>query len=315
MQYNLPGDSHRIIKLLIVFILLTFSFLGCSSKEQIDKYSQDPDTAPIKSIIKTSVPLAYASSVAMRAVLGDTLANVSVTGGACTAYPCSRLVTIYLAEGDLPFNYAQYGSINVYGLWSSPSQAILTTLFTDMNVGTQTFKISSIALTPVLASATGLEIVFANININIATTPDQLSTAEIDSVYQRLNTSPSDDVEVSVGMDAWIIEVDNANTTSVFSDDIYKVTGGSQGITISGNGAQVIQLGLLRMTMAPECNLNPVGGEILLNQVEVSDTSHVIGQAFFSFDNSCNGEVKVALGLGTYFSATGKSYPLELNAL
>jgi hypothetical protein len=313
MRYNLYGNSQRITKLLILFTWLTFLLPGCGTKEQIDKYSQDPDTGPIKSIIKTSVPLAYASSVAMRAVSGDTIANVEVIGGACISYPCSRLVTIYLGEGDLPLNYAQYGLINVYGLWSSDTQAILTTVFTDMNVGSDTFKISSIALTPVLVSGSGFKIVFANINLNISTTPDQISNTEVDSVYLRLNASPSDDVEVSVGMDAWIIEVDTANTVSDFSDDTYKITGGSQGINISGNSAEVTQLGLLRMTMAPECNLNPVGGEILLNQVEVSDTSIVIGQAFFSLGNTCNGEVKVALGLGTYFGATGKSYPLDLN--
>ena len=288
--------------------------LGCSAKEQLDEYSQDPDTAPIKSIIKTSVPLAYASSVAMRAVSGDSLPNVEAIGGTCDSYPCYRLVTIYLGEGDLPFDYAQYGSINVFGLWSSASQAILTTVFLDMDVGSDAFKVSSIALTPVLAAESGLKIVFANVNINIDTTPNQISSTELDSVYQQLNAEPPDDVKVSVGMDAWIIEVDTANTVNDFSDDTYKVTGGSQGINISGNDAEITQLGLLRMTMAPKCNLNPVGGELLLNQVEVSDTNNVIGQAFLNFDDACNGEVKVFLGLGTYFGATGKSYPLYLNS-
>ena len=113
-------------------------------------------------------------------------------------------------------------------------------------------------------------------------------------------------------MSAWIIEVDTANTASDFSDDTYKVTGGSQGINISGNDVEAVQLGLLRMTLTPQCSLNPVSGEILLNQVKVSDANNVIGQAFFNFDDTCNGEVKVFLGLGSYFGATGKSYPLNL---
>lgn len=314
MQYTFSGNPLPISKLEILSTFITFLVLGCNASEQLDKYTQDPDTTPIKSIVKTSVPLAYAASAAMRAVAGDSLPNVETIGGACDSYPCSRLVTIYVEEGDLPFDYARYGLINVFGLWSSASQAILTTVFLDMDVGSDAFSVSSVALTPVLATGADLKIVFANININVDTTPDQINGSELDSIYQQLNAEPSDDVEVSVGMDAWIIEVDTAGTASDFSDDTYKVTGGSQGINISGNDAEVTQLGLLRMTMAPECNLNPVGGEILLNQVEVSDTKHVIGQAFFNFDDTCNGEVKVFLGLGTYFGATGKSYPLYFNA-
>lgn len=314
MQYNFSGAPRQISKLLILFTLTTFILVGCGAGEQFDQYLQDPDTAPIKSIIKTSVPLGYAASVAMRAVAGDSILNVVNEFGACDTYPCSRLVTIYLQEGDLPLEYESYGSIAVFGLWSSDTQAILTTVFLDMNAGSDGFNVSSIALTPVIASETGLKIVFANININIDTTPDQISEADLDLIYLRLDTQPSDDVEVNVGMDAWIIEVDSANTASDFSDDTYLVTGGSQGINISGNSAEVTQLGFLRMQMAPECNLNPVGGEILLNQVEASNTNNVIGQAFFNFDNTCNGEAKVVVGFGNYIGATGKSYPLYLNS-
>lgn len=314
MWYRISGNPRRISRFLISFALFILVLVGCSTKEQLGKYSQDPDITAIKSIIKTSVPLAYATSVAMRAVSGDYLANVAVIGGPCDSYPCYRLVTIYVGEGDLPFTYAQYGSINVFGLWSSASQAILTTVFTDMDVGSDAFNVTSVALTPVLASESDLKIVFANININIDTTPDQINAAELNSAYQQLDAQPSDDVEVSVGMDAWIIEVDTANTISDFSDDTYKVTGGTQGINISGNDAEVTQLGLLRMAIVPRCNLNPIGGEILLNQVEVSDTNKVIGQAFFNLGDTCDGKIKVLLGLGTYFGATGKSYPLYLNS-
>jgi hypothetical protein len=71
---------------------------------------------------------------------------------------------------------------------------------------------------------------------------------------------------------------------------------------------------MLRITMSPECNLNPVDGELLLNQVGVSNSNPVVAQAFFHFDDTCNGQTKVFVGLGNYFGATGKSYPLHLNS-
>ena len=245
---------------------------------------------------------------------GDNLTNVHVAGGDCVTYPCSRLVTIYVEPGDLSYEFESYGSINVFGFWSSASQAILTTVFIDMNVGSNEFRVSSVALTPVLVTQTDLKIIFANINININTPPDQINETEIDTIFLQLNTEPSEDVEVNVDMDAWIIEVDNANTPSSFSDDTYSVSGGSQGITISNNDAETTQIGMLRITMAPECNLNPVGGELLLNQVGVSDSKPIVGQAFFHFDDTCDGRAKVFVGLGNYVGATGKSYPLLLNS-
>jgi hypothetical protein len=224
------------------------------------------------------------------------------------------LVTIYIESGDLPLEFESYGLINVFGLWSSASQAILTTVFLDMNVGSDAFSVSSIALTPVLASQSDLKIIFANININIDTTPDQITDTELNSIYQQLDTEPSNDVEVNVDMDAWIIEVDKANTPSDFSDDTYSMSGGSQGIHVSDNNAETTQLGMLRIKMAPQCNLNPIGGELLLNQVSVSETNPIVGQAFFYFDDTCTGQANVFVGLGNYIGATGKSYPLHLNS-
>ena len=314
MQYKSPGIPSLATNLLILLVLITFILSGCSdSKDQIEEFLQDPDTAPIKSVIKTSVPLAYAASVTMRAVSGDSLPNVEVIGGVCETYPCNRLVSIYVEAGELPLEFESYGLINVIGLWSSASQAILTTVFLDMNVGSNEFGVSSIALTPVLASQSQLKIIFANININVDTTPDQINETQRSSIYQQLDTQPSQDVEVNVGMDAWIIEVDNATTPSDFADDTYLISGGSQGIDISNNNAETTQLGMLRIAMAPECNLNPVGGELLLNQVGVSNTKPVVAQAFFHFDDTCNGQAKVFVGIGNYFGATGKAYPLNLN--
>ena len=69
MQYKSPGIPSLATNLLILLVLITFILSGCSdSKDQIEEFLQDPDTAPIKSVIKTSVPLAYAASVTMRAV-------------------------------------------------------------------------------------------------------------------------------------------------------------------------------------------------------------------------------------------------------
>lgn len=316
MSHHLTVVLLKFSKTTMVFSIIASALFGCSGSNGVDDgdFFLDPSTEPIKAVIRTALPLGYAASIAMQAVQGNVPANTVVIGGNCNTFPCVRTVTIDISQGDLPLNFSSYGSISVVGLWSSVSQAILTTIFVDMTVGSGDLTVSSLALTPVVMSLTGLKVVYSNININLDTSPVTLSDAEIQSTYLKLDTQAPANVDLSVDMDAWIIEVDDATTPTTYTDDSYTITGGSQGIDISASATEVLQLGILSMEMRPTCNLNPLDGNFLVNQVDVSDSNIIIGQAFFFFNDNCDGLANVGLGLGNYIAATGKSYPLNLDA-
>ncbi len=289
------------------------SACGDSDNNRVDDFFLDPSTGPIKTIIRTALPLGYAASVAMQAVQGNVPANTTVIGGSCNDYPCLRIVTINISQGDLPLDFSSYGTISVAGLWSSASLAILTTTFAGMSIGSNTVSISSVALTPVLVSSTGLRVVYNNFQLNKGISPGTLSDEQTQGIYLTLGTSIPAELKLSVKMDAWIIEIDNATTPTNFTDDSYRITGGSQHIDLSGFGQEILQLGIINMEMASACNRNPVSGNFLMNQISLSDSSTIIGQAYFRFGSLCDGNASVSLGLGNYLAATGKSYALNLD--
>jgi len=305
---------HRLLAWLqAVVVAGTLSACGGGGNGGGNGFFLDPSTGPIKSVIRTALPLGYAASVAMQAVQGNVPANTTVIGGSCGSYPCVRVVSIAISHGDLPLDFSSYGTITVIGLWASASQAILTTSFIGMTIGSNVISISSVALTPVITTASGVKVVYQNLQINQTTSPDTLSDAEKQAIYLNLSTAKPANVDLSVSMDAWIIEVDDHGTPTSYSDDSYRITGGSQGIDLTAYGQEILQLGILNLEMASACNQNPVNGLFLLNQISLSDSSTVIGQAYFDFSATCNGMAHVFLGLGNYLLATGKSYPLNLN--
>lgn len=312
------GVRHSLLQQIPIVIIATFLISGCgdSDNDGRDDFFKDPSTEPIKSIIKTTVPLAYAASISMQAVNGNGPTKAVVIGGTCGSYPCTRVVTIAVAAGDFPFEFESYSEINVFGLWSSATRAIITTTFPNMYVGSTGLRVSGIGLTPVSMGPNGLKIASTNININVETKPTELSAEELQSTYAELDKEPPQNVEISMGMSGWIIEVDDAGTPTDFSDDSYFITGGSQGVNVTSNAnaSGVLQLAMVRVEMGPACNLNPVGGDLLLNQLAVSGSSSIIGQAFFFFDNTCDGQANVSFGLGNFIAASGESYPLDLTS-
>ena len=287
-------------------------FAGCLGE---DAFFRDPSGEPIEAVLRTAVPLAYAASAAMAAVNGSPPPNANATN-TCSTFPCTSLVTIHVDGRTAPPALAPFGTgqILVAGLWSSPESAILTVAFVDLLVGTDHLRVRDVSTFPAVVTPTGLEIVYASIDVNVVGgpgDPGDLTPAQIDLLFLRLGIVPSPDPAANLGLDAWIVEVDDADTPRDLFDDRYSVTGGGEYVDAASGSGRVLQLAMVGAVLAPGCTLNPVEGLAVLNEAGASASSlPVLGTALISFEPACTGRARVLVGTGSYLLCTGKTIPL-----
>ncbi len=293
--------------------LLGFALLaGCG----VDQFFRDPPAEPIRGALRTTAPLAYAASVAMASVNGSPPPNALSTS--CSSFPCAALVTIAVNDQVLPlaFESSGQGQILVAGLWTSPQTAILTTTFVDLAVGSASLRVRDVSAFPVVRTPTGLVLVYAAIDVNVATgpvDPASLGPTEIDAAFLKLQIAPSSDPEVNLGMDAWVVQVDDGGTPSDVSDDQVVVSGGGQVVAAGSGSGSILQLGMVGARMMPGCALNPVEGLAALQETGASARRlPVLATALISFEPGCTGTARVLLATGNWLLAIGKAIPLDL---
>ncbi len=279
---------------------------------------KDPSGEPVKAVVRTTVPLAYAASIAMSSVTGSAPSNAAVIYNNCTTSPagCAAVITINDDNSALPLQFSSYGTITVYGYWISQDEAILTVVFGG-SAGSSAYPVHHISVFPVLRTTTGFMIVYVNVDVDISTGPVDPATLTPEERLARIalldTIQPSNDASVNVDMDAWVINVDNAGTQKV-SDDAYRISGGGQYVEMGSGSASILQLGMVAVSVGPGCALNPTSGLAALNEVAAS-SSLVAATALLSFGPSCDGNSKVTLATGNYLLSNGDSIPLNLNSL
>jgi hypothetical protein len=300
----------------VLFGLLA-AVAGCSNGGSNNTHFsfKDPSGEPIRAVARTTVPLAYAASVAMSSVTGSTPPNAVFSYNTCTTIPadCAAVITITDDNFSGPLQLASgTGTITVFGYWSSPTQAIFTVAFSG-DAGSGLFPVHNISLIPVLRIGSSLKIVYENIDINAPVkNPGTLTTQEINAVFFKLNTTASNDASSNVNMDAWIIDRNDKNTPDV-SDDTYSISGGGQYLEAGVGSGSILQLGMANAVMGSDCMLNPEAGFAVLNELASSTSNLVVATALLSFHSFCDGNAKVAGATGNYLESNGKSIPLNLN--
>lgn len=318
-----PGRPDFWVKPTWICILLSLiCFLGCGV-DKGDDFFQPPNVEPIRATIKTAVPLAHVAAVSMAAIQGRALNNVLSADG-CSRFPCAALIYIELFPNDLPFAFDAGGTAVVAGLWTSPNQAVLTVSFSEVEPGVPGYRVSMVSTFPVITTQTpesGFKLVFADMDINIAGDPDDsidLTDPQIQAEYNRLENDVSDDPEINLSMDAWVVELADAGTPDVFIDDRYTISGGGQFLDVTADhGAtsdvDIHQLGMVRARISHACSHNPTDGMAFIQDVSTSSSLPILATALLEFRNTCNASVYVELATGNYIIYTGSSVGLDLN--
>ena len=304
----------------VAIIMGLWIVLGCGgSNNPLDDFLKDPDGGPIRSAVRTAVPVAHVAAISMASVRGDAPPYATTTN-TCSSYPCAALVVIDLDDPTLPFALGDAGSVMVAGLWASDRQAILTATFMDTLIGSASFQVNSISTFPVVEHHSGgLKVVYADIDIDIDTEPNDtiaLTSQQIQAEYERLDTVVPVDPEVSLGMDVWVVEVDDGATPQDYTDDQYAISGAGQYIHAGGHGSstQALQLAMANAIVTWNCPHNPTSGLAAMNEVGTGASLPVVASALITFEPQCDGNAKVTLATGNYIAANGSSIPVDLSS-
>ncbi len=300
-----------------ISLILILIFL-CSCKK-VKEYFHDPETEPVRQAIKTSAAIGYSVSVAMSVMAGAQPQHV-ISAGDCRDFPCTFLMYINInPDNPLLFSEGEVGEIIVAGLRPDEDAAIMTIVFTDINISTQSFNLLSVHTIPVIKEEDRIMIVFSEMDINFDPDNDallnlDLSQQEIDSEISRLDRERPEDLYVAVEQNAWFIGVNQKNTLTDFYDDSYSITGGGQIIEVIGASGGIIQQAMLNVQIESECPRNPVTGFALIKNTSAEERKFPeLGTAIFGFHHACDGMADITLATGVYLRSNGKSVPLGLD--
>jgi len=303
-------------KIYISFLLILVFLCSC---KKVKEYFHDPETEPVRQAIITSAAIGYSASVAMSVMSGEQLPHV-VYAGDCSDFPCTFLIYININQDNpLLFSEGNVGEIIVAGLRPDEDVAIMTIVFSEINISTQSFTLLSVHTIPVIKEEDRIIVVFSEMDINIGSDSDallniDLSQNEVDSEVSRLDRERPEDLYVAVEQNAWFINIDQKNTYADFNDDSYSITGGGQIIEVIGASGGIIQQAMLQVEIESGCLRNPVNGYALIKNTSAEERKFPeLGTAIFGFHNSCDGMADITVATGVYLRSNGKSVSLGLD--
>lgn len=317
-----------ILGLCIIFVV---SSLVACSEDDIHNFFQDPNTEPIRATIKAGVPLANIAAISMAVYQGQEIYGVTKIGDGSLAH--IHFNSYPLASEPLPFDNInnEGGSVDVYGLWSSPDQAILTVVFTDYSPGVPSFSIKKINTFPVQVVNTPephIMIAYANIDIDIFNSSNYEDPGDLDSSEQAAEFERFSDVEneeairenaeINVDLDAWVVHVFDNGTPFDFSDDEYNLSGGGQYVDVNIDDGEtetgIYQLGLAGIHVSPDCSSNPLAGFAVIQEVGTGGESGILAaQAVLAFENECDAGIQVIVATGNFVAANFSELDFDLD--
>ena len=269
------------------------------------------------------MPVGYAANLTMAAMQGASAPNVNVVRSGSDSTTGCFLVQITVDNSyPLPGDVQATGFITTAGLVVDNRTAIMSAVFSSLSITRGSFTISNISTFPVvcdtdiISGKRELDVVYFDMDVNansdtlltVRMTPEQI-TAECNK-YQ---TMASFDSGVSVSENAWIIRIDDNNTLSDPSDDVYSAYGGGQYVEVSDGDAEVVQLTMINASMSPSCTRNPSTGWAFWQNMGVSGSLPEIGHVFLSFHSSCDGNARVTVATGVYVRSFGRDIALGLD--
>jgi hypothetical protein len=292
-----------------VVLLLFIAYTG-NSCNKIKDYFREPETDVLVETLHSTTLTGYAANIAMSVMEGQTFQQV-VTIRNGEGFPCTTLMEVDLRQTSFGYTSDKAGAVTIAGLWPDANTAILSLIYTDYEVGTNTLDIVGIETIPVLRDGNYIHVVMASQDIQL--NPEQqallsidLNTFQIESELFRLDMPHPNDVYVALVQNAYFIDINNNGTIADLDDDTYTVTGGGQLVEIDGNDAEIIQQAMVDVRVSPTCQLNPLNGMALIKVTGLEDSGFPeLGTAVIEFSDRCNGSAHVFAATGMYIGANG----------
>jgi hypothetical protein len=297
------------MKRLLIYCLAVIPLI-CSCRK-IDSYLQTPDTQVIGHDIQASYAIAHTANIALTEMAGYHSPNVVFTRSS-SGYPCTSLMIIKAEDAD-PFLSNKIGEITIAGLWADTTTAIFTIIFTNINFADLKYDLLGINTFPLIKEEGKIMLLYGAMDIDLNPNSDallslNLSSQETESEFLRANEARPTDVYVAVEEDGYFIDINNNNTLSDISDDVYTITGGGQAIEMTNASAGIFQKAMVEVEISSFCPNNPTHGYALLKKMDTSDDRiPELGTVLFEFNESCSGRAKITVATGIWISSNGKS--------
>lgn len=288
--------------------MLTFS--GCN---KVRDYLRDPDSDVLVETIHSATLTGYAVNVAMAEMNGNHFSNVNFTRTG-NGFPCTSLMVIDLTgESGYSYTTEKADLITVAALWADSTTAIFSIIYTNYRYNDRVLDLVGIQTIPVIKEGNTTHVAMASQDIQL--NPDQesilsldLNTMQVTSEYLRLDMERANDVYVAVTQNAYLIDIQTQGTPGNLNDDAYIITGGGQLVEVTNNAAEIVQVAMIEVKIAPECNHTPVNGMSLIRVTGLENQGFPeMGTALLQFNDDCNGKAEVVVGTGMYLASNGRN--------
>jgi hypothetical protein len=306
------------------FLLSAAAIAALSSCGGLDDLLHDPDIAPVRNVLKASMPVGYAANLTMAVMQGASFPNVTVvrSGSDTSSIGCFLLNIVVDSAYPLPGDARATGIITTAGLTVDNRTAIMSAVFSSLSFTQGSFNIRTISTFPVvcdtdiISGKRELVVVYFDVDVNAGSDTllsVRIDSGQIDAELVKYNTMKSFDSGVSVSENAWIVRVDDNNTLSNPGDDTYSAFGAGQYVEVSDGKAEMVQLTMINAAMSPSCKWNPTAGWALWQNMGAGGSVPEIGHVLLSFRAPCDGRARVTVATGVYLRSNGRDIALELN--
>lgn len=308
----------------IIFLILIL-ILSCERMErttdEVSGFFRPPPIEPVTRIIKISSAVGYCSAVARAAQQGYTIPDATVKGK-------NGHTLVYLHPNhEFPFPYiSTEGDITIVSLKIDEDLSIMSLFFTEVNEMEDGYHLHNVETFPVIYEEDRITAVYAGNDVNVSNDISLEITMDpvwINIEINRLDIERPKTEEVAIDQNAWIIDVYHKGTTGNLMDDDYILTGGQQKVEVGNytfhSSTSVMQMAMIETILTTACIQNPSSGFAVLREIDVKTSSDnrlkdlVLGTVFFTFQDECNGMVKIPLATGNFVTSIGKEYDLRLD--
>lgn len=313
----------KTLKFLLIILLIINT--SCNRKEinnTIDNWFQDPPVSPITQTIKTVIPVGYAASLAIMDMKGYKFPNTK-------SVKQKNATLLYVdTETDYPYKFKDdtYGQMIIAYVQTDENTALVSVFFTDMDIVSGNFELKNVIAFPVVLDEINNKItaIYVSMDVNLGSNLNvgmDLSSSEIEENLLKLDNERSEDNEIAIAQNAWIIDIYYQGTFDDLLDDKFTIYGGQQKIAVEDyeteSSAGVLQMAMIDVDFSSDCLKNPTSGYAFMQDVEVASSSNdndiVFGHVLYEFTPQCDGSALVDVATGNFIFAIGKEIDLNLN--
>jgi len=304
---------------IISSILLLFS-ISCRKANEVKEWFQEPPVTPVTQTIKTVIPVGYAAEVAILTLKGFSVPDTKVSNS-----KNATIITID-AHNNYPYRFKgdNYGEMIVAALQTGENTALISVFFTDTDIVNGSFKLLNVIAFPVVFTEEKITAVYVAMDINLGSNTNigiDLTEDEITSKLLKLENERTENYEVAIAQNAWIIDIYHQGTYENLVDDRFKIFGGQQAVAVENyeteSSVGALQMAMIDTDFSVNCLKNPTHGHVFLQDVEVSSTANdndiVFGHVLYEFHPNCDGEILVNAATGNFIFAIGEELDLGLN--